>query len=66
MIESIHYSVDGGEWRTVVPADGVADSARETISIELEELAQGEHVVVVRAIDGALNEGAGRIVLQIP
>lgn len=65
LIQSLHYSVDGGEWRTVVPADGVADSAQEGISIVLEALSIGEHVVVVRAIDGALNEGAGRIVVQI-
>lgn len=64
LIDSVQYSVDGAPWHTVVPADGVADSARETIAIDLQGLDPGSHVVVVRVTDTALNEGAGRVVFE--
>ena len=66
LLRQIEYSVDGGRWRTVLPRDGVADSLREEILIEVEDLVDGEHTVVVRVTDNALNRGAGKAVLVVP
>jgi hypothetical protein len=60
----IRYSVNGGEWRTVLPADGVADSGVEPFSFAVSVEGAGEHTIVVQVTDGALNRGAGQVVLQ--
>lgn len=65
LIQGLRYSLDGSPWRAVVPADGVADSPREHIAIHVDALSAGEHVLVVRATDTALNEGAGKVVFSI-
>ncbi len=66
LVERIEYSVDGAPWRTVVPEDGAADSAVEEASFLLEGLAPGEHSIVVRAGDTALNRGAGKVRIELP
>ena len=60
----IRYSVNGGEWRTVLPADGAADSAMEPFEFAVSVEGAGEHTIVVQVTDGALNRGAGQVVLQ--
>ncbi len=60
----IRYSVNGGEWRTVLPADGAADSAAEAFEFTVSITDPGEHIVVVQATDSALNRGAGQVTLQ--
>jgi sugar lactone lactonase YvrE len=65
LIEALEYSVDGGAWRTVRPRDGVADAAREEISVPLGELGAGEHTVVVRVVDTAQNVATDKVVFVV-
>ncbi len=65
LIRKLEYSVDGAPWRTVVPADGVADAGREEIRFDVAAVSAGEHVIVVRAVDTALNHGAGKVVFAV-
>jgi hypothetical protein len=46
------FSIDGGEWNLVFPADGIADSALEEYRITTPELSVGEHLLGIRASDG--------------
>jgi len=60
----IRYSVNGGEWRTVLPADGAADSAMEPFQFFVSIADGGEHTIVVQVTDSALNRGAGQVTVH--
>jgi hypothetical protein len=60
------YALDGGEWVSVFPDDGLFDMPKETISISLPDLKPGTHVITVRATDAAGNVGAGDAVFKTP
>jgi sugar lactone lactonase YvrE len=65
LIQRLQYSVDGGDWRTVRPRDGVADAAAEELEVRLEGLSPGEHTVILRATDTAQNEATARAVVVV-
>jgi sugar lactone lactonase YvrE len=54
-------SVDGGAWRAVFPEDGIADSPRETFTLDLPLAGAGEHTVSLRAFDASGNSGSARV-----
>ena len=58
------YALDGGPWVPMDPTDGILDSARERFTLKLDNVAPGEHLLVVRAIDSASNAGLGKIVVR--
>ena len=64
IVRSIRYSVNGGEWHTVLPADGAADSATEPFEFDVSIADAGEHTIVVQVTDGALNRGAEQVTVQ--
>ena len=52
-------------WVPVEAADGVIDShAREVRDLDLDGLAPGEHLLVIRAADSANNTGLAKVVLR--
>jgi hypothetical protein len=57
-------SVDGGPWRTVSPDDGIADSPRESYTLELQIAGAGEHTISLRAFDSNGNVGSARLTLR--
>ncbi len=65
LIRAMEYAVDGGEWHAVLPADGLPDAGREAIEFTTMALAAGEHTIVVRVTDTALNSGTGRVVITV-
>ena len=65
LIRSMEYAVDGGEWRAVLPADGLPDAGTEDIAFTVMTLAPGEHTIVVRVTDTALNRGTAKYVVDI-
>jgi hypothetical protein len=58
------YALDGGPWVPMDPVDGILDSPREHFTLKLDNVAPGEHLLVVRAIDSASNAGLGKIVVR--
>ncbi len=65
-ISDLAYSVDGGEWRLLAPADGLFDDRREKFTFRTpDKLGAGAHVVAVRAIDAAGNLAAGSVQLKV-
>ena len=58
------YSLDAGSWIPVSADDGIIDSPAESFRIVLESLADGEHLLVVRAYDSAGNAGLTKIILR--
>ena len=65
-IASGEFSIDGGEWNLIFPADGIADSAQEDYRIVTPELSTGEHLIGIRASDGNGNTGTAKLVIKIP
>ncbi|HEX2658433.1 MAG TPA: hypothetical protein VHU40_09180, partial [Polyangia bacterium] len=65
-ITQLEYSVDGGDWMPLSPADGIADEPTEAFAIRLPKLVRGPHTVVVRATDSADNVGAADLVIEAP
>lgn len=62
-LKACEYSVDGGPWTPLAPADGVIDSLNESFIIRVDSLAPGEHIVAVRAYDSANNAGVARFLI---
>jgi hypothetical protein len=61
-ISGIEFSIDGDDWITVAPEDGVYDSPDEAFKFDLPaDLAPGLHLVSVRAWDRALNINAAQV-----
>jgi hypothetical protein len=65
-IATAEFSIDGGEWHLIFPADGIADSAQEEYRIVTPELSIGEHLIGIRAGDGDGNTGTSRLLVKIP
>ncbi|HYP14761.1 MAG TPA: hypothetical protein VEQ63_12610 [Bryobacteraceae bacterium] len=57
------YSVDATHWVPIEPADGITDGQIEQFALRLENLAPGEHLVVIRAFDAANNAGLAKVVI---
>jgi sugar lactone lactonase YvrE len=64
MVKRADVSVDGGAWRAVFPDDGIADSARETFTLDLPLTGAGEHTVALRGFDASGNMGNARVVVR--
>jgi len=64
-IEKAQYSVDGGDWILLAPAQGISDSKTESYSFAVRGLAPGEHMIAVRAYDRFDNVGAGKTTINV-
>jgi WD40 repeat protein len=61
-IRRTEYSVDGGSWEEVHPADGISDTAEESYEFTPGSLAgAGPHMVVVRSMDLLGNIASARV-----
>lgn len=65
-LATAEFSVDGGEWLLIFPADGIADSAQEDYRVLTPELAAGEHLIGFRASDRGGNTGTAKLVIRVP
>jgi len=58
------YSLDANSWVPMESVDGVIDSQNEKFALDLNGLAPGEHLLVIRAADSANNTGVAKVVLK--
>jgi sugar lactone lactonase YvrE len=58
-IRALRVRVGAGSWRAALPADGIADSGRESVSIRLDGLEPGRHTIAVQVEDELHNVGSG-------
>jgi hypothetical protein len=65
LIRAMEYAVDGGDWHAVLPADGLPDASSEGIGFDTMSLEPGEHTIVVRVTDTALNSGTAKVVINV-
>ncbi len=54
------YSVDGGAWQLIYPADSVADTQRESFKVRVTFDKPGEHVIAFRCSDSSSNVGTSK------
>jgi hypothetical protein len=59
------YALDGGDWVSVFPDDGLFDTPRERLTIDLPGLKSGSHILMVRATDAAGNVGNGDALIEV-
>jgi hypothetical protein len=65
-VEGAEMAVNGGDWTSLSPVDGVADSTDEAYRTAVESPGRGEHTVGVRALDQMGNRGAGHVQIEVP
>ncbi|MFO0954051.1 MAG: hypothetical protein U0835_23430 [Isosphaeraceae bacterium] len=53
------YALDGSPWAPLFPDDGLFDTPRERLTLNLPDLKKGAHVLMIRATDAAGNIGSG-------
>lgn len=59
------YALDGGPWSAIFPDDGLFDGPAETITLRLDGLKPGTHLLMIRASDAAGNLGTGDLVFEV-
>jgi hypothetical protein len=62
----LEVAIDDGDWRTLTPSGGLADSRRAAFEAQLPGLKPGAHVASVRAVDLAGNSATRAVSLQVP
>ncbi|HTR97572.1 MAG TPA: hypothetical protein VMH61_06675 [Candidatus Acidoferrales bacterium] len=62
----LEVAVDDGDWRTVTPVGGLADSRHVRYAATLAELKPGSHLVSVRAVDLAGNSATRAVHVEVP
>jgi hypothetical protein len=60
VISELAIAVDGGEWRSISPVDGILDEKNEAVRIPLSGIATGQHTISIKAV----NEAGGETVVQ--
>ncbi len=60
IIRRAEYQIDGGQWRSVFPADGIADSKREEFRVAVTLADAKPHVIALRAFDANANVGSAQ------
>jgi hypothetical protein len=58
----IEYSVDGGDWTSIFPDDGIYDQRSESFHIQIRGLSAGEHTITVRASDQDRNVAIAKVI----
>lgn len=65
VLSRAEWSLDGGDWKLVLPAGRLSDARQESYSIAFPALAAGEHTVAVRLTDEFDNQTAAKTVFRV-
>ncbi|MBK9314374.1 MAG: hypothetical protein IPM55_09030 [Acidobacteria bacterium] len=66
IIRRAEYQIDGTGWRSVYPADGIADSRSETFNVNVSLPDRKAHVIAFRVLDANSNVGSSRVQVGQP
>jgi len=64
-LRSAEYSLNAGLWQVVFPVDGIFDTPKESLALDLSGLPVGEYTLVIRATDARGNIGVARQVVDV-
>jgi len=64
-VRGVDYRVDGKEWLTATPTDGLFDGRSVSFSIATDPLSPGTHTIEVRAFDEASNLGSDKVKITV-
>ncbi len=63
-IHKAEYSLDGSDWKPILPASRLFDSKQLSFDFETEDAEPGEHTVAVRVHDGHDNLATAKVVVR--
>ncbi|MDN3513642.1 MAG: hypothetical protein NG747_04505 [Candidatus Brocadia sp.] len=63
-IVRVQYTIDGQEWFSAYPVDGVFDSLEESFQITTKPLLIGDYTLIVNAFDGEGNIGVEKVMFE--
>jgi hypothetical protein len=58
------YSLDANSWVPLEASDGITDARHERFRLRLENVAAGEHLIVIRVYDSSNNAGLAKAVIR--
>src|SRR3989338_6754432 len=61
----VQYTIDGQEWISAYPVDGIFDSLDESFQITTKSLTSGGYTIIVNVFDTERNVGIERVVFEI-
>ena len=64
VLQSIEYSLNGGEWQWAEPTTRLTDSKEHEYQLQVDRPAAGEVIVAVRASDANDNQSVSKTVLK--
>ena len=65
-ITRLEYSLDGLEWKLLLPDDRLLDAREEAFSLPFSQLPKGDHLVMVRASDARNNTSTRELEVKVP
>jgi hypothetical protein len=65
LLTRAEWSLDGGDWKLVLPAGRLSDARQEAYSVTLAGLTAGEHTIAVRLTDEFENQSAAKTVFRV-
>lgn len=64
-IRAARYKVNDGEWRYLLPEDGISDEQQERFDAAIEEMSSGTYLLSVQVIDEVYNTGAASSIIRV-
>ncbi len=64
-ILKVQYTIDGQEWISAYPVDGLFDSTEESFQITTKPFPSGDYTLIINAFDSEGNIGAEKVLLEV-
>jgi sugar lactone lactonase YvrE len=64
IIRRAEYQIDGGQWKSIFPTDGIADSKREDFRVTVTLNDGKSHIIAFRAFDANSNVGSAQAAIN--
>jgi hypothetical protein len=64
IIRRAEYQIDGGDWRSIFPVDGISDSKQEEFRVTMRVSDAKPHLLAFRAFDSSANIGNAQATIK--